>query len=84
MKKKPIGPDDINIITELLRKLKPHQIYAAGDLTDPHGTHRVCLKAIFHACDICRQTSGFKECEVWLYRGAWQEWPVHQIEMAVR
>lgn len=83
VKKKPLGDDDIRITVELLRSLKPHQIYAAGDLTDPHGTHRTCLKAIILACDVCRQDDWFRESEVWLYRGAWQEWPVHQIEMAV-
>ncbi|MFZ9090067.1 MAG: PIG-L family deacetylase, partial [Planctomycetaceae bacterium] len=83
VKKKPIGEDDVGIIVDLLRKVQPHQIYAAGDLTDPHGTHRVCLKAIFHAYDHCQDDDWRRECEVWLYRGAWQEWPIHQIEMAV-
>ncbi len=83
VKKKPLGVEDIEIIVDLLRKLKPHQIYAAGDLTDPHGTHRTCLKAIIQACDVCRNDDWFNDCEVWLYRGAWQEWPVYQVEMAV-
>jgi glucosamine-6-phosphate deaminase len=83
VKKKPLGDADIQIIVDLLRTLKPHQIYAAGDLTDPHGTHRVCLKAIFRACALCKDDEWYRDCEIWLYRGAWQEWPVHQIEMAV-
>ncbi|MGV2336057.1 MAG UNVERIFIED_CONTAM: PIG-L family deacetylase [Planctomycetaceae bacterium] len=83
VKKKPLTEADVNIIVALLRKLQPHQIYAAGDLTDPHGTHRVCLKAIILACDQVRHDDWYRDCEVWLYRGAWQEWPVHQIEMAV-
>ncbi|MEZ6060803.1 MAG: glucosamine-6-phosphate deaminase [Planctomycetaceae bacterium] len=83
VKKKPLGDKDIAIIVELLRDLQPHQIYAAGDLSDPHGTHRTCLKAIILACDLCRNDSWFRDSEVWLYRGAWQEWPVYQIEMAV-
>ena len=83
VKKKPLGQEDIDIIIKLLREIKPHQIYAAGDLSDPHGTHRTCLKAIIKACDACREDDWFKECEVLMYRGAWQEWPVHQIEMAV-
>jgi glucosamine-6-phosphate deaminase len=83
VKKKPLTDADVNIIVTLLRKLQPHQIYAAGDLTDPHGTHRVCLKAIILACDQVRHDDWYRDCEVWLYRGAWQEWPVHQIEMAV-
>jgi glucosamine-6-phosphate deaminase len=83
VKKKPLSSEDIRIIVDLLRKLKPHQIYAAGDLSDPHGTHRVCLKAIIQACHECRNDDWYKTSEVWLYRGAWQEWPVYQIEMAV-
>lgn len=83
VKKKPISDDDIQIIVNLLRDIKPHQVYAAGDLSDPHGTHRTCLKAIIKACDECRNDDWFAECEVLLYRGAWQEWPIHQIEMAV-
>lgn len=83
IKKKPLGPEDIEILVNLLRDIQPHQIYAAGDLSDPHGTHRTCLKAIFQACDLCRHDDWYKTSEVLLYRGAWQEWPVHQIEMAV-
>ncbi|MCA9064363.1 MAG: glucosamine-6-phosphate deaminase [Planctomycetaceae bacterium] len=83
VKKKPLGSEDIDIITKLLREIQPHQIYAAGDLSDPHGTHRTCLKAIIEACDQCRLDDWYRTCEVWLYRGAWQEWSVHQIEMAV-
>lgn len=83
VKKKPLSDEDIQIIVELLRDVKPHQIYAAGDLSDPHGTHRTCLKAIIKACDVCRDDDWYKECQVLLYRGAWQEWDIHQIEMAV-
>ncbi|GAB5441692.1 MAG: glucosamine-6-phosphate deaminase [Fuerstiella sp.] len=83
VKKKPLDDDDIRIIVEMLREIKPHQIYAAGDLSDPHGTHRTCLKAIIQACDQCREDEWYSECEVWMYRGAWQEWPIYQIEMAV-
>lgn len=83
VKKKPIGEEDIQIIVDLLRSVKPHQIYAAGDLSDPHGTHRTCLKAIIQACDRCRDDDWFAESVVLLYRGAWQEWPIDQIEMAV-
>jgi glucosamine-6-phosphate deaminase len=83
VKKKPLGEDDINIIVELLQKIKPHQIYAAGDLSDPHGTHRVCLAAIYQAIEKLKNEAWLKDCYVWLYRGAWQEWDVDQIEMAV-
>ncbi len=83
VRKKSLAPVDIEIIVNLLRKIRPHQIYAAGDLSDPHGTHRTCLKAIIQACDECREDDWYSTSEVWLYRGAWQEWSIHQIEMAV-
>ena len=83
VKKKPIGEEDIQIIVDLLQQIKPHQIYAAGDLSDPHGTHRVCLAAIYTAIDRLKDEKWMKECYVWLYRGAWQEWDIDQIEMAV-
>ncbi len=83
VKKKPLGEEDIKIIVDLLEKIKPHQIYAAGDLSDPHGTHRVCLAAIFQAIDRLKGEKWMKDCYVWLYRGAWQEWDIDQIEMAV-
>jgi len=83
VKKNPVGPADVKIIKELLLKLKPHQIYAAGDLSDPHGTHRVCLNAIFMALDELKNETWIKDCWVWLYRGAWHEWPIDEIEMAV-
>jgi glucosamine-6-phosphate deaminase len=83
VKKKPIGEADIRLVVELLEKLKPHQIYAAGDLSDPHGTHRVCLDAIYKAIERVKKQPWFKQCEVWLYRGAWQEWEPEKIDMAV-
>ena len=64
-------------------KVKPHQIYAAGDLSDPHGTHRVCLDAIFQALTELKDEPFMKNCWTWLYRGAWQEWGIDEIEMAV-
>ena len=83
VKKKPLGEEDIKIIMDLLRDVQPHQIYAAGDLSDPHGTHRVCLDAIFKACERLAAEDFMKECSVWLYRGAWQEWEIENIDMAV-
>lgn len=83
VKKKPLSDEDVDIIVNLIKKIKPHQIYAAGDLSDPHGTHRVCLDAIFQALEILKKETWMKDCWVWLYRGAWQEWDIHQIEMAV-
>lgn len=83
VKKKPLSEKDIQIIVDLLEEIKPHQIYAAGDLSDPHGTHRVCLTAIYKAIARLKKKPWMKGCYVWLYRGAWQEWDIDQIEMAV-
>jgi glucosamine-6-phosphate deaminase len=82
-RKKPIGEEDVRIIMELMDKVKPHQVYAAGDLADPHGTHRVCLDAIFEAFRQLQERAWMKDCWLWLYRGAWHEWSVDEIEMAV-
>jgi glucosamine-6-phosphate deaminase len=71
------------MVEQLMREFRPHQIYAAGDLSDPHGTHRVCLNAVLAACRRSQGDDWFANCEVWLYRGAWQEWGPHEIEMAV-
>ncbi len=83
--KKPMGEDDIQITMELLRKVKPHQIYCAGDLADPHGTHKVCLEVIFESMRRLKAAGDdwVKDCWVWLYKGAWQEWDISEIEMAV-
>jgi glucosamine-6-phosphate deaminase len=83
VKKKPVGEDDIKIIIDLLQTIKPHQIYAAGDLTDPHGTHRVCFQAIVEAVKRLQNEKWMSDCRIWLYRGAWQEWDVAEQEMAV-
>jgi glucosamine-6-phosphate deaminase len=80
--KKPVGPEDIEIIERLLQSLKPDQIYVAGDLADPHGTHRVCAEAIFAALIRMRERNE-PIPDVLLYRGAWQEYPLHEIEIAV-
>lgn len=83
IKKKALGRDDVRLTADLLDRVKPHQIYCAGDLVDPHGTHRVCLEAVAKAIDSLRERAWMSECEVWLYRGAWEEWATHEIEMAV-
>lgn len=83
IEKKPLGEEDIQITMDLIEKIKPHQIYAAGDLADPHGTHKVCLDAVFEAVKRLKSKDYMKDCWVWLYRGAWQEWGIDEIEMAV-
>ena len=74
---------DIDIIIELLQKVRPHQIYLAGDLADPHGTHRVCTEAVLEALNQMKDLDWLKECHVWLYRGAWMEWELGKVDMAV-
>ena len=83
VRKSPISDADIQITVDLLREVQPHQIYAAGDLSDPHGTHRTCLDILLAACERCQDDEWMSECVVWLYRGAWQEWAPHEIEMVV-
>ncbi|WP_299556315.1 glucosamine-6-phosphate deaminase [Seonamhaeicola sp.] len=83
IEKRPIGEEDIKITVDLIEQIKPHQVYAAGDLADPHGTHKVCLDVIFEAMKCLKPKKFMKECWLWLYRGAWQEWGIDEIEMAV-
>ena len=83
IKKGNLKQEDIAIMTSLIERIKPHQIYAAGDLADPHGTHKVCLDALFKALDDLKNEKYMDDCWVWLYRGAWHEWESHEIEMAV-
>jgi glucosamine-6-phosphate deaminase len=79
--KAPIHPQDVQDIAALLERLKPAQIYVAGEMSDPHGTHRVCAEAIFEAVRQVRRKG--QNFEVWLYRGAWEEWEPHEIERVV-
>ncbi len=83
IEKKPIGEQDIQLTMDLIEQVKPHQIYAAGDLADPHGTHKVCLDVIFESVKKLKSKKFMKDCWVWLYRGAWQEWNADEIEMVV-
>lgn len=83
IKKMPLGQEDIDIMCSVIEAVKPHQIYAAGDLADPHGTHKVCLDALFASLKVLKEKPFMDECWVWLYRGAWHEWDMHEIEMAV-
>lgn len=83
IRKKPLAENDIQLIIDLIETVQPHQIYAAGDLADPHGTHKVCLDAVFEAISRIKHREYMKNCWVWLYKGAWAEWDIDQIEMAV-
>ncbi|WP_269227379.1 glucosamine-6-phosphate deaminase [Flavobacterium eburneipallidum] len=83
VKKGNLTAVDIKIMCNLIEDIKPHQIYAAGDLADPHGTHKVCLDSLFEALKQLKHNSYMDDCWVWLYRGAWHEWESYQIEMAV-
>ena len=83
IKKGALSERDIALIVDLLREVRPHQIYAAGDLADPHGTHRICTEAVFAAIDRVKDEPWMKECHLWLYRGAWLEWDLGMVDMAV-
>ncbi len=86
VEKKPAGKKDISLTTDLLQKVKPHQVYCAGDFADPHGTHITCFNIVVDSLrDILRrlQDEWIKECWMWVYKGAWQEWNIDEIEMAV-
>jgi glucosamine-6-phosphate deaminase len=85
IEKKPMGEEDVKLTMELLRQIKPHQIYCAGDLADPHGTHKVCLDIVFESLRRIKEAGDewIKDCWVWLYKGAWQEWDLSEIEMAI-
>ena len=83
IKKNPPSKKDVLLTASLINKIKPHQIYAAGDLEDPHGTHKVCLDLVFEALKSLKGEKFIKDCWLWLYRGAWLEWDIHEIDMAV-
>lgn len=83
IKKKPLSQADVDIIKEYLKTVRPHQVFVAGDLADPHGTHKVCLDAVLAALDEMKGEDWLNDCRFWMYRGAWQEWEIDHIEMAV-
>ncbi|MBM1106721.1 glucosamine-6-phosphate deaminase [Aurantibacter crassamenti] len=83
IKKDNLSEADVKIMMDYIREVKPHQIFAAGDLADPHGTHKVCLDAVFEAMKRLQSDEFMKDCWLWLYRGAWHEWDINEIEMAV-
>jgi glucosamine-6-phosphate deaminase len=81
--KNPVSEDDIKVTMDLLEKIKPHQIFAAGDFADPHGTHKVCFDILIQALERLKDKEWIKDCWLWLYRGAWHEFETHEIQMAV-
>ena len=85
IEKLPMTEADVEIVRALLQEVKPHQIYVAGDLADPHGTHRKCTDAVLAAIDLEKEAGAewLKECRTWMYRGAWAEWEIENIEMCV-
>ena len=85
IEKLPMTEKDVQIVRDLIMQVKPHQIYVAGDLADPHGTHRKCTDAVLAALDLEKEAGAewLKDCRVWMYRGAWAEWEIENIEMCV-
>jgi glucosamine-6-phosphate deaminase len=85
IEKNPMGEADIQLTVDLLRKIQPQQIYCAGDLADPHGTHKVCLDVVFESLRRIKAAGDkwLNDCWLWLYKGAWQEWDISEIEMAI-
>ena len=81
--KSPVSEEDILLTMELLEKVKPHQIFAAGDFADPHGTHKVCFDILIEALARLKGKDWVKDCWLWMYRGAWHEFETHEIQMAV-
>ncbi len=85
IEKKPMSEKDVKITMELLREIKPQQVYCAGDFADPHGTHIVCFNVVLEALKRIKSAGDewINECWLWLYKGAWQEWNIEEIEMAI-
>lgn len=83
IKKGDLTDRDVDIVRNLIESVKPHQIFVAGDLADPHGTHKVCTDAVLAAVDELKDEPWMQDCRIWMYRGAWAEWEIDHIEMAV-
>jgi glucosamine-6-phosphate deaminase len=86
IEKKPMSEKDVKLTIELLQKIKPHQVYCAGDFADPHGTHIVCFNVVLEALKRIKadgSSTWINDCWLWLYKGAWQEWNIEEIEMAI-
>jgi glucosamine-6-phosphate deaminase len=82
-RRRELGKIDVEKMQRLVGEVRPHLIYAAGDLDDPHGTHRLCLHALREALALSAGETWFRETELWLYRGAWAEWEADEIDLAV-
>lgn len=85
VQKNPLSEEDVEIVRKLLQEVQPHQVFVAGDLADPHGTHKVCTDAVFAALDLEQEAGAewIKDCRVWMYRGAWAEWAIEDVEMVI-
>lgn len=85
VEKLPMTQTDVDIVKQLIEEVRPHQIYVAADLADPHGTHRKCTEAVLAALEQIKESGAewLNDCRIWMYRGAWAEWPVEDIEMCV-
>lgn len=85
IEKLPLSDADYNLVRNLIEKIQPHQIFVAGDLADPHGTHRKCTEAVFKVMHELKdaKTPWLEDCRIWMYRGAWAEYGIDEIEMAV-
>lgn len=83
IKKGDLSEKDVRIVRDLINEVKPHQIFVAGDLADPHGTHKVCTDAVFAVIDELKDEDWMNDCRIWMYRGAWAEWEIDHIQMAV-
>jgi glucosamine-6-phosphate deaminase len=85
IEKKPMSEKDVKITIEFLREIKPQQVYCAGDFADPHGTHIVCFNVVLESLKRIKAAGDawLTDCWLWLYKGAWQEWNIEEIEMAI-
>ncbi len=83
IKKASLMRQDIQLLVDAMRRVQPHQIYAAGDLIDPHGTHRKCFNGIVNALDNVKNDPWLNDCRIWLYHGTWKEWNIADVDMAV-
>lgn len=90
IEKKPVSKKDIRLTIDFLKEIKPQQVYCAGDFADPHGTHIVCFQIVLQALQAIKELAKKNEenkwiddCWLWLYKGAWQEWKIEELEMAI-